>query len=79
MQRVRNRVKRGGHDVPEEDQLRRYPRSFANFRKAFELADEAAVYDNSTAKGHVQIVVKGPLGTRILEPLPEWATFLRKT
>jgi predicted ABC-type ATPase len=77
MERVRNRVKKGGHNVPEEDQLRRYPRSLANFPKAFELAEEAVVYDNSTAKGHVELAVKGPLGTRIFEPLPEWAAFLQ--
>jgi len=48
MQRIRNRVQEGGHDVPEKDQLRRYPRSFANLKKAFALADEAALFDNST-------------------------------
>jgi predicted ABC-type ATPase len=77
LERVRNRVADGGHDVPEEDQLRRYPRSFANLRKAFELSDEAVLYDNSTILGHVEIAVKGNRGIQINEPLPEWAGFLR--
>ena len=75
--RVRNRVANGGHDVPEEDQLRRYPRSFANLRRAFALADEAVLYDNSTIAGHVELAVKGGRGVFLFEPLPEWAAFLR--
>ncbi|WP_348640917.1 zeta toxin family protein [Granulicella arctica] len=77
LERVQARVKMGGHDVPKEDQLRRYPRSLANLRKAFGLADEAVVYDNSGPKGHVEVAVKGPLGLRIVQPVPEWAGFLR--
>jgi len=34
LRRVQQRVEDGGHDVPEEDQRRRYPRSMANLRKA---------------------------------------------
>jgi predicted ABC-type ATPase len=30
----------GGHDVPVEDQLRRYPRSFKNLQPGINLADE---------------------------------------
>lgn len=76
MQRVRSRVENGGHDVPEEDQLRRYPKSFANFRKALKLADEAVVFDNSTAKGYTKIAVKDENGIEIFEPVPTWAAFL---
>ena len=77
LQRVRNRVEKGGHDVPEEDQLRRYPRSLANCKKAFELADEAIVFDNSTLKGHTKVAVKDVNGVELFEPVPKWAVFLR--
>jgi predicted ABC-type ATPase len=77
IQRVRQRVRNGGHDVPEEDQLRRYPRSLANFRKAFALADEALIFNNSTTPGHVRIAEKGKGGVTILGDVPEWAAFLR--
>jgi predicted ABC-type ATPase len=77
IERVRHRVANGGHDVPEADQRRRYPRSFANLRRAFELADEVVLYDNSTLAGHVEVAVKGPHGIQIFEPLPAWTTFLR--
>jgi predicted ABC-type ATPase len=75
--RIRDRVAKDGHDVAEEDQLRRYPRSFANLKKAFELADEVVLYDNSTIAGHVELAFKGDRGVEVFEPLPEWAAFLR--
>ncbi len=74
--RVRSRVRKGGHDVPAEDQLRRYPRSMANFRKAFEIADEAIVFDNS-GSSHEKLAVKDMNGISIFAELPAWAEFLR--
>jgi predicted ABC-type ATPase len=76
LKRVIQRVENGGHDVPEEDQRRRYPRSMANMRKAFELADESVVFDNS-ADAHLRLAVKDGDEITILQPLPEWAAFLR--
>ena len=63
--------------MPEEDQLRRYPRSLANFKKAFALADEALVFNNSTPLGHVRIAEKTKDGVTILGDVPVWAEFLR--
>ena len=45
--RVTERVARGGHDVPDEDVRRRYERSLANAPEAIRLADFANVFDNS--------------------------------
>jgi predicted ABC-type ATPase len=75
MQRVRFRVARGGHDVPEEDQRRRYPRSLANAAKALAIADESVILDNSTTR-YVKIAVKRMSGIEIFERVPEWAAFL---
>lgn len=47
IRRVRARFVMGGHDVPDEDILRRYERSQRNFASAVRLADESAVFDNS--------------------------------
>jgi predicted ABC-type ATPase len=47
IQRVRERVAQGGHDVPAEDIRRRYERSLANLAEAVGLANEAWLYDNS--------------------------------
>jgi predicted ABC-type ATPase len=70
-------VLKGGHDVPLEDQRRRYPRSFANMRKAFRLADEAVLLDNSTPEGYSKVAIKTAAGVKLFEPLPGWAAFLR--
>jgi predicted ABC-type ATPase len=45
--RVAERVKSGGHGVPEDDQLRRFPRSFENLPKAIALSNVALIFNNS--------------------------------
>jgi predicted ABC-type ATPase len=77
--RIRARVLKGGHDVPVEDQLRRYPRSFRNLQPAIALADDCVLLDNSTGAGH-RIVGLKLIGMRMLPvgPLPAWAEFLRR-
>jgi predicted ABC-type ATPase len=48
VQRVRERVQAGGHDVPEQVIRRRNAAGLRNFSKLYEpLADTWAVYDNS--------------------------------
>lgn len=76
IERIKNRVILGGHDVPEEDQRPRHPRSLANAAKALAIADEAVILDNS-GTSYVKLAVKKTTGIEIHEPLPEWAIFLR--
>jgi predicted ABC-type ATPase len=48
VERVAQRVKAGGHDVPEQDIRRRYERGRKNFIELYApLADTWEVYDNS--------------------------------
>ena len=48
LQRVAERVRQGGHDVPESDVRRRYRRSIANlFELYLPLADTWIILDNS--------------------------------
>lgn len=47
IERIADRVKRGGHDVPEDKVVERYHRAMALLHRYLELADEALVYDNS--------------------------------
>jgi len=48
--RVRERVKKGGHDVPESDVRRRFGRSLRHFVADYApLADRWAVWDNQTS------------------------------
>jgi predicted ABC-type ATPase len=45
-QRVAMRVSQGGHDVPQEKILERYPRTLANLREAIRELPHVLVYDN---------------------------------
>jgi predicted ABC-type ATPase len=45
-QRVRMRVKKGGHDVPRSDIYRRFYRSLENFRSFVQLTDRWHLYYN---------------------------------
>ena len=47
IERVRQRVEAGGHDIPEQDIRRRYVGSLAKLAAALALADEALLIDNS--------------------------------
>jgi len=78
IERVHRRVLKGGHDVPEEDQRRRFGRSMANMRVALSLSDRAVFYDNSTEEGHRKIATKRDGAITVYEPLPTWAEFLRE-
>ncbi len=77
LKRVQDRVKLGGHDVPEEDQRRRYPRTLANMQKLLPMADLAVIFDNSTDKGHVLVGVGHSGFMHWEEPVPQWAQHLR--
>jgi predicted ABC-type ATPase len=77
--RVRQRVSEGGHDVPEQRILERYPRTLANLRQAVRRADMAMLYDNpgevsASFIGLRRVAVCRGNDTRILhQPLPQWA------
>ncbi len=49
LERVANRVKMGGHHVPEEDIRRRYTRGLENLMPVYRpLVDSAIIFDNSS-------------------------------
>jgi predicted ABC-type ATPase len=50
LQRVKNRVESGGHDVPDEKIRERYFRTMSNLYAAFKLSDRAYLFDNSKEK-----------------------------
>ena len=55
LKRIAARVRHGGHDIPKEDVLRRFDRSWQNFLTVYRpLADRWAVFDNSGAEPVLQ-------------------------
>jgi predicted ABC-type ATPase len=78
IERVKARVEKGGHDVPEEVQRRRYPRTLKNMKRLLPEADIAVVLDNSSESGYVLVAFgrKGKMHWN--DPVPEWAANLRR-
>ncbi|MGY4748342.1 AAA family ATPase [Pannonibacter sp. Q-1] len=52
IERVRQRVLKGGHDIPETVIRERYKRSLDNLAEALRLADEVLLIDNSAIQPH---------------------------
>lgn len=46
LERIRNRVRKGGHDIPEDDVLRRFAKRFDDVAKVLPYCDEARFFDN---------------------------------
>lgn len=73
IRRVRERVARGGHAVSEDDVRRRYGRSLRNLPAALRIADEARVYDNSSANPQRVFETRRGIVTWRGSVLPQWA------
>ncbi|MDX9690699.1 MAG: zeta toxin family protein [Alphaproteobacteria bacterium] len=70
VQRVRGRVRQGGHDIPEATIRRRYAAGLTNLTKLFlPLVDKAVVYDNTTVtqSGFRKIVEKNENGLSVFD------------
>lgn len=82
VERVAQRVREGGHDVPPDKIRRRYGDALKLLRPAMEASHRAYLFDNSTALGP-ELVAEwerpGPHPTlRCSPPGPAWLSFARK-
>ena len=70
--RVADRVKKGGHDVPVADITRRHDRSMANLPKIFDKVHNVKIVDNTGLKA--EVVLEKKLGQTIqyTKKLPKW-------
>ena len=66
IERVRLRVAKGGHAVPEDKIIERYGRSLAQFPWFLEQADQASLFDNSGAS--IQLIGRKKNGVITLDP-----------
>lgn len=78
--RVRQRVHEGGHDVPPERILARYPRTLRNLSQAVRRADLAMLYDSGGTVGLYGVhrpvrvaVCRGQDTRKLVADLPGWA------
>jgi predicted ABC-type ATPase len=74
IERVRERVSEGGHDVPAADVRRRYERSLRNLAVVYQLADRLVVLDNSSVRKRMKRVLEANRGTVVFgqRRLPKW-------
>jgi predicted ABC-type ATPase len=72
IQRVRERVTQGGHDVPDQDVRRRYSRSLSNIPIALRFVDQGIVYENSESTPQKMLEVRAGLITWRGRHEPAW-------
>ena len=73
--RVKIRVSRGGHGIPEQDIEKRYYESLNNLNKVINLCDEINIYDNSYMLKDIIYYKNGNLIWKA-NVIPNWANFL---
>ena len=73
-QRVAMRVSQGGHDVPPEKLVQRFPRTLSNLAAAIRDLPCVLIFDNDDLKGpfrHVATYASGQT-VQLNEPVPSW-------
>ena len=61
LNRVKQRVQKGGHSIPEDVVHRRYKRSLLNlFNLYLPIVDYWMIYDNSTTGSYPELLTRGP-------------------
>ncbi len=73
--RVKQRVSKGGHNVPTDKVLSRLPRTRENVKAAASLTDTVLLYDNSNMENPFQLIAQKHAGKvqAMVNPLPKWA------
>ena len=74
--RIRNRVAKGGHNIPREDVERRFSTRFAGVLRVLPYCDEARFFDNDNGYVEVAEYRNGELFPRVADP-PRWLRELR--
>jgi predicted ABC-type ATPase len=70
--RVKNRVEQGGHDVSEDKIESKYYRALKLLKEAFLLSDRAFIVDTTIDKGEIILEKKGDKVTILVDVIPEW-------
>jgi predicted ABC-type ATPase len=73
-QRVAMRVSQGGHDVPPDKLIARFPRTLANLKKAIRQLPHVWIFDNDDLRSPFRLAAIFESGRRITlpKPIPKW-------
>ena len=77
MKRIRNRVEKGGHDIPEQDVKRRYNKRFEDLVNILPYCNEVKFYDNENGFVEKAEYKNGELITKS-KSIPEWIKDLKQ-
>jgi len=72
IERIKNRVAHGGHDVPKDKIISRYDKSMRLMFEVIHAANEALIYDNSNEKPVVVLAKYRNKDYYIIKPFPNW-------
>lgn len=76
-ERVRIRVSKGGHGIPDKDIERRYYDSLRNLNTVIEMCDEINVYDNTEVLREIIYLKQGKI-IWINKNIPNWTNNILK-
>ena len=76
-QRIAERVKMGGHGIPDKDVEKRFGESFRNLHEVIGLCDLAVLYDNTNEFRRFAVYKCGEI-VRLSKNTPEWYLKWRK-
>ena len=73
-ERVAMRVTQGGHDVPSDKLIERFPRTLANLHRAVREVPHVFVFDNDDLRRPFRLVAVFEIGARVRvnKPVPKW-------
>lgn len=71
--RIEERVSSGGHDVPARDVARRFDRSLANLKVAFDIAERVFLLDNTGKKHRLLLSIERGRVKHLSNNIPDWA------
>ncbi|MEO0946259.1 MAG: zeta toxin family protein, partial [Pseudomonadota bacterium] len=72
-ERVADRVKTGGHNIPAETLDERFPKVLKNLPEAISAADKTVLYDNSGQESHRQVAELTREKSTFERDTPKWA------
>lgn len=77
IKRIKNRVEKGGHDIPKDDVIRRYETRFDSLIKILPYCDEVKFYDNENRFDNIAEYRNGEI-VFTSEYKPDWLTELQE-
>lgn len=70
-ERVKIRINKGGHGIPDKDIERRYYDSLKNLNDVIEICDEVNIYDNTEVLREIMYLKKGKI-IWVDKKIPNW-------